>query len=229
MKQYSIDPSLISLEEFKDLTANRKMLPGRVVLHEQIDKRFCQLKHSGMVTLVDVLRILGTKSKIQSLAIQTGLPEDYLLLLKREAGSYMAKPFPLSSFPGIPYEYVELLKSRGIKNTKSFYEQVQSDQQQAQLAESTGIPVYRLKELFTLCDLSRITGVGGVFARVLYEAGINSSAAFAGTEASTLLERCRKVIEKHGYAAGKLGEEDMNYGIHYARVVDTCDNKRDNT
>jgi hypothetical protein len=229
MKQYSIDPSLISLEEFKDLTANRKMLPGRVVLHEQIDKRFCQLKHSGMVTLVDLLRILGTKSKIQSLAIQTGLPEDYLVLLKREAGSYMAKPFPLSSFPGIPYEYVELLKSRGIKNTKNFYEQVQSDHQQAQLAESTGIPVYRLKELFTLCALSRITGVGGVFARVLYEAGINSSAAFAGTDASTLLERCRKVIEKHGYAVGNLGEEDMNYGIHYARVVDTCDNKRDNT
>ena len=229
MKQYSIDPSLISLEEFKDLTANRKMLPGRVVLHEQIDKRFCQLKHSGMVTLVDVLRILGTKSKIQSLAIQTGLPEDYLLLLKREAGSYMAKPFPLSSFPGIPYEYVELLKSRGIKNTKSFYEQVQSDQQQAQLAESTGIPVYRLEELFILCDLSRITGVGGIFARVIYEAGINSTAAFAGTDASTLLERCRKVIEKHGYVVGNLGEEDMNYGIHYARVVDTCDNKRDNT
>ena len=229
MKQYSIDPSLISLEEFKDLTANRKMLPGRVVLHEQIDKRFCQLKHSGMVTLVDLLRILGTKSKIQSLAIQTGLPEDYLVLLKREAGSYMAKPFPLSSFPGIPYEYVELLKSRGIKNTKNFYEQVQSDQLQAALSASTGIPPYRLKELLCLCDLSRITGVGGGFARVLYEAGINSTAAFTGTDASTLLERCRKVIEKHGYAVGNLGEEDMNYGIHYARVVDTCDNKRDNT
>jgi len=228
MKQYSIDPSLISLEEFKDLTANRKMLPGRVVLHEQIDKRFCQLKHSGTETLVDLLRILGSKSKIQSLAIQTGLPEDYLVLLKREAGSYLARPFPLSSFPGIPYEYVELLKSRGIKNTKNFYEQVQSDQLQAALSASTGIPSYRLKELLCLCDLSRITGVGGVFARVLYEAGIKSTAAFAGTDASTLLERCRKLIEKHGYAVGNLGDEDMNYGIHYARVVDICDNKRDN-
>ena len=147
--------------------------------------------------------------------------------MKREAGSYIAKPFPLSSFPGIPYEYVELLKSRGIKNTKNFYEQVQSDQQQAQLAESTGIPVYRLKELFTLCDLSRITGVGGIFARVIYEAGIRSTVEFTKTELTTILTSCQTVIEKHGYAAGKLGEEDISYGINYAKVIVACDIKSD--
>ena len=229
MKRYSIDPSLVSLEEFRELTANRRMLPSRVVLQEEMVERFGQLQNAGLESLGDLLRILGSKSYIHAFSTQTGLSEDYLMLMKREAGSYMAKPFPLSSFPGIPYEYVELLKSRGMKNTKNFYEQVQSEQLQAALSASTGIPSYRLKELLCLCDLSRITGVGGVFARVLYEAGINSTAAFACTDASTLLERCRKVIEKHGYAVGYLGEEDMNYGIHYARVVDTCDNKRDNT
>ena len=227
MKQYSIDPSLISLEEFKELTASRRMLPGRIVLHEQIDERFGQLKHSGMETLGDLLRILSSKSRIHSFAIQTGLPEDYLVLLKREAGSYLARPFPLSSFPGIPFEYAELLKSRGIKSTKDFFEQMQAEQQQAELSLNTGIPAYRLKELYSLCDLSRVTGVGGIFAMVLYEAGIRCTEAFASTDISKLLDSCQLIIEKHGYAAGKLGEEDLKYGINYASVIVSCDHKSD--
>ena len=227
MKQYSIDPSLISLEEFKELTANRRMLPGRVVLHKKIDERFDLLQNSGMETLGDLLRILGSKSKIQSFASQTGLPEDYLVLLKREAGSYMARSFPLSSFPGIPFEYTELLKSRGIISTKDFFEQRQTEHQQAELSMNSGIPAYRLKELYSLCDLSRITGVGAIFARVLYEAGIHCIEAFASSDISKLLSSCQHVIEKHGYAAGKLGEEDLKYGINYASVIVSCDHKSD--
>jgi len=225
MKQYSNDPAMISLEEFRKLTAGRNMLPGRVSLQEDMEERFDVLKGSGIENLEDLFRLLGSKPKIDNFSAQTGLSADYLVLLKREAGSYLARPFPLSNFPGIPYEYVEILKSRGIKNTKDLFEQVQTDQQQARLAESTGIPVYRLKELFTLCDLSRITGVGGIFARVIYEAGIRSTWEFTNTELTTILTSCQTVIEKHGYAAGKLGKEDISYGINYAKVIVACDNK----
>lgn len=227
MKQYSNDPAMISLEEFRKLTAGRNMLPGRVSLQEDMEERFDVLKGSGIENLEDLFRLLGSKPKIDNFSAQTGLSADYLVLLKREAGSYLARPFPLSNFPGIPYEYVEILKSRGIKNTKDLFEQVQTDQQQARLAESTGIPVYRLKELFTLCDLSRITGVGGIFARVVYEAGIRSTVEFARTEISTQLSSYRAVIEKYRYAAGKLGEEDISYGINYAKVIVACDSKSD--
>ena len=227
MKQYSIDPAMIGLEEFRKLTAGRRMLPGRMTLQEDMEERFDVLKGSGIENLEDLFRLLGSKPKIDNFSAQTGLSADYLVLLKREAGSYLARPFPLSNFPGIPYEYVEILKSRGIKNTKDLFEQVQTDQQQARLAESTGIPVYRLKELFTLCDLSRITGVGGIFARVVYEAGIRSTVEFAQTELSTQLSSYRAVIEKYRYAAGKLGEEDISYGINYAKVIVACDNKSD--
>jgi len=226
MKRYSIDPSLLSLEQFKEYTAKRRMLPSRVMLHKQMDERFALLKDSGIEHLADLIQTLGSKSHIRNFSIQTGLSEDYLVLLKREAGSYLARPFPLSSFPGIPFEYLELLKSRGIKSTKDFYEILQSDQQQENLSISSGIPAYRLKELFSLCDLSRITGVGGIFARVLYEAEIRSTKDFASTDSATLLKACQLLIEKHGYVVGKLGEEDMNYGIHYARVVVACDNLR---
>lgn len=166
MKPYSIDPSLLSLEEFRELTAGKSMLPARA--------------------------------------------------------------FPLSDFPGIPFEYTELLKSRGIRNTRDLFEQVQTKEQQAELSRETGIPEYRLEELSSLCDLSRITGVGAVFARVVYETGIHSSREFAGSDIPSLLTRCHAVIEKHGYAIGKLGKKDILYGINYANVIVRCDQKTDN-
>lgn len=223
MKQYRIDPHLIDLEKLKQLTRDKRMLPGRIELQEKMDERFDLLRQSGVETLGDLLRVLASKPKLATYAVQTGLSEKYLVLLKREAGSYLARPFPLSEFPGIPFEYTELLRSKGIKNTKDLFEQVQSDAHQNKMASITGIPHYRLKELVCLCDLSRITGVGGIFARVIYEAGILSTSEFASTDSSLLLRRCRAVIEKHGYAAGNLGEEDIRYGINYAHVVVACD------
>jgi len=228
MKGYSIDPDLIKLEEFRELTAGRNMLPGRVMLQEQMEERYALLKASGMEHLGQLLRFLASKSKIESYSKRTGLTTEYLTLLKREAGSYLSTPFPLSNFPGIPFEYAELLKSRRIKHTKDLYEQVQTKQQQERMATDTGIPSYRMEELFSLCDLSRITGVGGVFARIVYEAGIRSVEEFACTDIPTQLSRYRTVIEKYKYAAGKLGEEDIRYGVHYARVVVACDKKSEN-
>lgn len=225
MKPYCIDPVLISLEKFMELTASRRLLPGRVVLQEQMEERFSILKKSGTKHLGDLLKLLASKSKIERFSIQTGLPTAYLVLLKREAGSYLARHFPLSNFPGIPFEYVELLKSGGIINTRDFFEQLQTEEQQKDLSAGSGIPEYRLKELYSLCDLSRITGVGGIFARILYEAGTRSVEEYVNTDPSTQLKKCLDVIEKYGYAAGNLGEDDIRYGINYARVVLACDKK----
>jgi hypothetical protein len=227
MKPFCIDLSLISLDEFRELTAGKDMLPGRIMLQEQMEERFLILKNQGIQDMGTLLRLLSTKSKIEEFSERTGLPVTYLTLLKREAGSYLAKPFPLSDFPGIPFEYAELLKTRGLKNTRDFYEKVQTEQQQAELSATTGIPAYRLQELFKLCDLSRITGVGGIFARILYEAGIQSTEAYVHTDVTAILEQCLHIVEKYGYEAGKLGEKDIQYGINYAKVILACDQKTD--
>lgn len=227
MRSYNIDPSLISLDEFRELIAEKDMLPGRIMLQEQMEERFLILKKQGIRDLGSLLRILSSKGRIQEFSEHTGLPETYLTLLKREAGSYLAKPFPLSDFPGIPFEYTEILKSRGLKNTRDYFEKVQTVEQQAELSAGCGIPVYRLQELLKLCDLSRITGVGGIFARILYEAGLPSPEAYLNTEITSILERCFHVIEKNGYEAGKLGEKDIQYGINYAKVILACDQKTD--
>lgn len=223
MKRYTLDPDSIGLEQFQQLTRDRRMLPSRQELHQEIDERFAALRKAGIKTLGDLLSSLASNSKQEFFSAQTGLPMDYLILLKREAGSYLARPFPLSAFPGIPFEYTEVMKSRGLVNTRDFFERVQTEDQKAKVSKDTGIPQARLEELFALCDLSRITGVGGLFARVVYEAGIRSSSDFAETHAAENYRLYMEIIEKNGYAAGHFSEEDIRYCIQYARVVTEVD------
>jgi hypothetical protein len=225
MRPYSVNPALISIKDFRELTAGKQMQPGRKVLQEKINERFTALEEAGIRNLGELISLLGTKSKMISFSQRTGLASNYLVLLKREAGSYLPRPHPLSGFPGIPFEYTELFKSRGIRNSKELFEQLPTDQEQGEFSLESGIPAYRIKELFTLCELSRITGVGGLFARVLYETGIRTPGDYAKADPSILLENCRTIIKKHEYAAGNLGMKDILYGKYYARFLVRFDNK----
>jgi len=208
MEPYTIDASKISLDQFQKLTLTKRLLPGRVILQEKMSERFTLLKDAGISNLGQLIRILGSKAKITRFALQHRIPSEYLVILKREAGSYLARPFKLSEFPGIPFEFTEALKSKGIRNTKEFFEWVQVENQREELAGKTGIPSHRLLELFALCDLSRITGVGGTFACVIYESGIRSTEEFANLT-----------------TADFSTEEDLRYCVGYAKIIVECGRK----
>ena len=219
MEKYTLDARLLSLERFFELTRSKKMIPSRVILQDNIHERFQSLEDHGIENADQLIKALGSKEKIVEAASSTGIPEQILVLLKREAGSYLAKPFPLSDLPGIPFEYTEVLRSRGIRNTRDFFESVQTARQRKQVSAITGIPENRLKEIFCLCDLSRITGVGWLYSRIIYDSGIRSTREFAETDASVHIMKYRETIEKYGYKTETLGEEDMQYCIDYARVI----------
>lgn len=216
---YSLDPVNFGLQLFYELTRSKKLIPSRIRLHEGIDGYFEALEKSGIKNLRQLIRSMANIEKIAALASETGVPEDYLILLKREAGSYISKPFLLSEFPGIPLEYTEVLLSRKIRNTRDFFESVQTSLQQIEVSKATGIPEARLREIFSLCDLSRITGVGGFYARIVYHAGIRSVKEFADTDAATHNELYLEILDKYNYPVKALGEDDLLYCINYAILL----------
>lgn len=219
MQGYTLNPELISLQLFYKMIRSKNMIPSRVVLKDGIDGYFRLLETKEIENLKQLNTALGNREKIRHFAVESGIPESYLTLLKREAGSYLARPFPLSEFPGIPLEYTEVLKSKGIRNTRDFFESVQSAEQRLEMAKLTGIPASRLTEIYTLCGLSRITGVGGIYARIIYHAGIRSVKQFAATDTATHNVLYLKSLEKLGYPLNALGEEDLQYCISYASLI----------
>jgi len=219
MERYSINPARFPLEHFYELTSSRQLLPDRRILLEKIVERFKILRKQGITNLQDLITTLRTKEKILKFAQESGIPEAYLIRLKREAGSYISRPLRLSEIPGIPYEYLLMLESRGIKNTKQFFESVRTKEQQHNLSGLSGIPEARLQEIYCLSDLSRINGVGGVFARTLYMAGIRSIQQFAQMDTRQSINEYMKMLAEMGYSSVRIVERDLEYCINYASVL----------
>lgn len=200
---YTMDLSRLPLQEYKELLKTQNLLPGRRILWENIDENFDRISREGIADVAQIRKRLASAEKIAALATATGVPAEYLTILKREAGSLEQKPVAISDFPGVEQGLVSALREQGVKTSKEYYE--------SGLCEPG--------ELYCLCDLVRINGVGAVAARTFYEAGFVSAADVANANAADMLKKVTAVNEEKGYYKAKLGEKDMQFCIDFARVL----------
>jgi hypothetical protein len=73
---------------------------------------------------------------------------------------------------------LEQLREAGIKNSRQLYDRVHTTREIGDLSQQVGVPEGVLSELFGLSDLVRAYGVGPVFARLLYDTGVQSIREF---------------------------------------------------
>lgn len=208
---YAVDLTKFPLEKFKTILQTKELLPGRVILKEKLEERFNILKANGVNFLQDLLDVLKSKTHVISFSKQTTLGEEYLTVLKREAKSYVSTPVKLSVFPGIDKTILEQLEAKGIKNSKQFFESASTVENRQKLAEKLSLTVESLNELISLCDLVRITGVGPIFARIVYDSGYPSIKEFLEEETKVLLDKLRKTNTEKGLTKVKFAEKDIEY------------------
>jgi len=201
---YTLPLEQISLSDYQQLLQKQNLLPGRRILQEQLDARFARLTGLGLITVAQLKTALSTPPKLAALSAKTGIPDEYLTILRRELGSLEQKPVPLSDFPACDCAQIRHLADSGIRTSKEYWEQCRNFEH----------------ELFALCDLVRINGVGAVAARAFYEAGFCSVASVAGASAADMLTRVNAVNEEKGYYKAKLGEKDMQFCIDYAKLLE---------
>ena len=201
--RYTLDLSRIPLTEYEPLLASQNLLPGRRILLDGLNRNFAALSAERIDTLLQLKQRLSAPQKLAALAAATGISEEYLTILKREIGSLEQKPVPLSAFPGLDEASLASLCERGIVSSKDGFERGEAG-----------------SELFCLCDLARINGVGAVAARAFYEAGYRSVAQVAAENATEMLARVSAVNAEHGYYKAKLGEKDMQFCIDFAQLIE---------
>ena len=200
---YNLDLSELSVMRYKELLKNQNLLPGRRILWQNIDDIFDTIINCGIESVLQLKNTLSTPKKIVSFAANNGLSDEYLTILRREIGSFEQKPVPLSDFPGIENSLILSLSSRGIKSSKNYWE---SNQEKSD-------------ELYCLCDLVRINGVGAVAAKVFYEAGYNSVFDVANADAVDMLKKVSEVNKAKQYYKAKLGLKDMQFCMDFALVL----------
>ena len=201
--RYSLDLSRISLATYQALLSKQTLLPGRRILQNDLGRNFAALSARGIDSLAQLKQRLSTPQKQSALAAETGISEEYLVILKREIGSLEQKPIPLTAFPGLDPETVAALNREGFADSKDCIER------------GTAVSC----EVFSLCDLARINGVGGAAAAAFYAAGYRSVSDVASANAADMLRRVGEANAEYGYYKAKLGEKDMQFCIDFARLL----------
>lgn len=201
--KYTLDLELLSVQEYKALLKKQNLLPGRRILWQDIEEKFAAFEGKGIKTVAQLKKNLSTPAKMSDIEVASGISEEYLVILKREIGSLEQKPVPLSGFPGIAPSLLAKLGVVGLKTSKDYWESKQDFSD----------------ELFCLCDLVRINGVGPIAARAFHEAGYRSASDVAAADAAVMLEKVSAVNEAQHYYKAKLGLKDMQFCIDFALLL----------
>lgn len=211
---YYLDLSAFSLEKLKNHLKNTRLLPSQQILQDDIDERFACLERNGIENLQQLQKALKTKSDIQSFAQETGLPVDYLTILRREVNSYQPKPIKLIDFPGVNPEVIDKLDQIGIKNTKQLFPYVLTRKDRRVFAERNQIEYEDILEFTKLTDVARLKWVGPKFARLLIESEYDTVEKIANSDYEELYLALVQVNEEKGIYKGKFGKEDLKQWVN---------------
>ncbi|MFZ5644823.1 MAG: DUF4332 domain-containing protein [Bacillota bacterium] len=216
---YGVELNSISLFEYKEMLKKKDLLPGRRILQDNIDDKFERLFACGITNLDELYKSMSNPQKHKSLLTKTGISNEYITILKREIGSFIQKPVPIADFPGILPDVKNKLFERSIKTSKDVYELSNGFRELNIICNIAGISKKEALELFSLCDMVRINGVGAVFSRILFEAGFKRITDIANEDAAEMLKKVSEINSKKKYTKAKLGKKDMQFCIEYAKVL----------
>ncbi|SMC49487.1 protein of unknown function [Papillibacter cinnamivorans DSM 12816] len=216
---YTIDLKRISIQVYRGILKNQNLLPGRRSLLNALEERFRRMADAGIGNLFELKNNLSTPQKLSALSAKTKIPEDYLVILKRELSSFDQKPVPISDFPGVNEQTVHRLLEHSIKTSKDFYNMFMAAGGDEAISSKTGVGEIALNELYSLCNLVRINGVGAAAARTLYESGYKNIEEIAHADPGDLLNRISETNSVGHYYNAKLGIKDAQFVIDFAKLL----------
>jgi hypothetical protein len=127
--------------------------------------------------------------------------------------------FKLSEFRGVSPEAVEKLGRQGIINVDDMLREGKTPKMRQKLSRQTGIPEQAILELVKLADLSRLSGLKSVRARLYYDAGVETPAKMAQWEPEALRQMLVEFVERSGFEGIAPLPKEIRNGIETARKL----------
>jgi hypothetical protein len=216
---YQLDLEQITLAKFRTLLKKGRLLPSQRVLRERLDERFDVLKQQGITNIRRLQMALKAKKDVSACAKKTGIPEDFLTVLRREANSYNPKPRALKDFTAVDRTLVSKLGKMGITDTIQYLEKTGTKKDRAQLARTLGVDVKSIETLTRLADLTRLRYVNAAFATLLLNGGYDSVERVSKANPQKLYDDLVAINEGKKIFGGAIGLEDMGSCVLDAKEV----------
>jgi hypothetical protein len=214
---YYVDLKNISIDEYKEILKSADLLPSQMVLKENIDDIFRNIKKQKIDNVEELRKALNSKNKLQNFSKQSGISEDYLKILIRNVNSYRQRPNRIKDFPCVSENVILELENLGIKNTLQLFDKILTPQNRNRLSTQAGISEGDILRLAKLTDLCRIRWVNHTFAYVLLEAGYDTAEKVADADYQELYEKVKKLNEEREIFKGHIGVHDMKLCVEAAR------------
>jgi hypothetical protein len=216
---YVLDTKRIPLMSYKHILKNQRLLPARQMLKDRIDENFKVLASNGIKNVDDLRKVLAAPAKVNAFSIKTGIPTDYLKILKRELGSLLQKPVKLSDFPDMDSQVINRLTEINIMTTKDYFELCEEQDNLDAVARKIHATRDDAYEWLCMCSLCRINGIGAVAAKMFYKAGYHTVEDVGSADAQNMLTAVSKINEEKQYYKAKLGLKDMQFCIDFAQIL----------
>lgn len=219
---YYPDFASLGLDEIVRRLSGADLIPSQVPLLEGLEEKLRTLRSAGLGTLEDLVRTLRSKGGPASVAARTGIPEDYLVVLRRTVEAFRPKPVRLRDYPGIDPGDAAALERAGIRESPELWEAARGGREPA-LAARTGLPPAAIRELTHLADLSRIPYVGATYARAILEAGCRSVGEVARAEPEALDAAIQRANLRLNLYRTRIGLRDIRRLIRMAGEIETTE------
>jgi hypothetical protein len=216
---YYLNADHYSLIDVQKRIKETDLIPSRAVLLDGLNEKFQKLANCDITTLAMLREKMKNARQITSLAGETGIDEEYLILLKREIEGWFPKAFSVDEFNWLPEKERRVLKEQGLTNAPKLYEALQDASGRAALSRQLNIEHASLDSLSTWVDLTRIQWVSPLTARLLAAAGCDSALKVASADAEDLCHRVETVNAEQQYFKGKIGLRDIKRLIRAAGYV----------
>jgi DNA polymerase/3'-5' exonuclease PolX len=217
--EYYLDFQKYTLKTWQGELTEAPLLPSRQILKEDLEDRFKILRENGISNLQELMDALNTPKKAREFSSKTRLPEDYVLVLRREVMSLKPSPVNLDKFPGVDPDALKKLQGIGIKTTLRLFKRVKTPQKREELANELGVGLEEILELTKLTDLSRVKWVGPVFARMFLDSGMDTVEKLSKAEATPFYEKLVEINQEKKYTKARFVESDLELCIEFTRKV----------
>ena len=217
---YYIDLEKISIDQYKGILESADLIPSWMILKENIDNNLNIIKTHNIQNLHELHKKIKNKSKIKEFARQSGLPENYLSVLRRAINGYQPTPNKIKDFPCIAEDIVKKLEVLGFKKTIQLYEEILTPEKRNEFSRKTGICEEEILKLAKLTDLSRIRWVNHTFAYVLLEAGYDTAKKVAYADYNKMYEKIKQLNKEREIYKGNIGVHDMKLCVEAAQGLD---------
>ena len=212
---YYIDLATFSIDILQSRLGHIHLTPSQQVLTEDMDARFAILQAQGIHNLQQLQIALKTKKTLAAFAERSGLPLDFLTVLRRWVNGYHPKPVRLADLPPVDPNAVDRLAAQDIHDTLELFPKVRTPALRADLAEETKISPEQIMLLTKLTDLCRLKWVGPKFAHLLLVSGYDTVEKIARADGIALYHHLQRVSKESGVYQGGFGEDDINLWVKH--------------